>query len=145
MREAGVERVVLLSSSAAPTGDLANAVARYHILSERAVRKSGLSWTFLQPNSFMSNAFRWLPQLQRGDVIRGPFAEVPIAMIDPEDLGAVAARALTTSGSGYPTRMKGALGFADLLAPAATMEETAHADRVRVVASRLPVPPAHGA
>jgi nucleoside-diphosphate-sugar epimerase len=34
-RTAGVEHVVLLSSSAAPGGDLDNAVARYHILSER--------------------------------------------------------------------------------------------------------------
>jgi uncharacterized protein YbjT (DUF2867 family) len=97
MREAGVERVVLLSSSAAPTGDLSNAVARYHILSERAVRDSGLAWTFLQPNSFMANAYRWLPQLEKGDVIRGPFGDVAIATIDPDDLGAVAARALTTS------------------------------------------------
>jgi len=78
MGEAGVERVVLLSSSAAPTGDLDNAVARYHILSERAVRDSGLPWTFLQPNSFMSNAFRWLPQLENGDVIHGPFGDVAI-------------------------------------------------------------------
>jgi uncharacterized protein YbjT (DUF2867 family) len=96
MGEAGVERVVLLSSSAAPTGDLSNAVAKYHILSERAVRESGLPWTFLQPNSFMANAFRWLPQLEKGDVIRGPFGEVAISTIDPDDLGAVAARALTT-------------------------------------------------
>jgi uncharacterized protein YbjT (DUF2867 family) len=96
MGEAGVERVVLLSSSAAPTGDLDNAVARYHILSERAVRDSGLPWTFLQPNSFMSNAFRWLPQLENGDVIRGPFGDVAISTIHPDDLGAVAARALTT-------------------------------------------------
>jgi uncharacterized protein YbjT (DUF2867 family) len=96
MREAGVERVVLLSSSAAPTGNLDNAVARYHILSERAVRDSGLPWTFLQPNSFMSNALRWLPQLENGDVIRGPFAEVAISTIHPDDLGAVAARALTS-------------------------------------------------
>jgi uncharacterized protein YbjT (DUF2867 family) len=96
MRDSHVERVVLLSSSAAPTGDLTNAVARYHILSERAVRESGLPWTFLQPNSFMSNAFRWLPQLQEGDVIRGPFADVPISTIHPDDLGAVAALALTT-------------------------------------------------
>ena len=35
MRRAGVGRVVLLSSSAAPAGDLTNAVARYHILSEQ--------------------------------------------------------------------------------------------------------------
>jgi uncharacterized protein YbjT (DUF2867 family) len=97
MREAGVERVVLLSSSAAPTGDLDNAVARYHILSEQAVRASGLPWTFLQPNSLMSNALRWLPQLEHGDVIQGPFADVPISTIHPDDLGAVAARALTTT------------------------------------------------
>jgi uncharacterized protein YbjT (DUF2867 family) len=74
MRTVGVERVVLLSSSAAPTDDLSNAIARYHILSERAVGDSGLPWTFLQPNSLMSNAFRWLPQLEKGETIRGPFA-----------------------------------------------------------------------
>jgi len=96
MRDAAVERVVLLSSSAAPSGRLDNAVARYHILSERAVRDSGLPWTFLQPNSFMSNAYRWLPQLREGDVVRGPFADVALSTIDPDDLGAVAARALTT-------------------------------------------------
>jgi uncharacterized protein YbjT (DUF2867 family) len=96
MRDAGVDRVVLLSSSAAPTGDLDNAVARYHILSERAVRESGLPWTFLRPNSFMSNAYRWLPQLEDGNLIHGPFGEVAISTIDPDDVGAVAARALTT-------------------------------------------------
>jgi uncharacterized protein YbjT (DUF2867 family) len=95
--DAGVERVVLLSSSAAPTGNLDNAVARYHILSERAVRESGLPWTFLQPNSFMSNALRWLPQLEDGDLIRAPFGDVPISTIHPDDLGAVAARALTSA------------------------------------------------
>jgi uncharacterized protein YbjT (DUF2867 family) len=97
MRDAGVERVVLLSSSAAPSCDLSNAVARYHILSERAVHDSGLPWTFLRPNSFMSNALRWLPQLESGDVIHGPFADVPISTIHPDDLGAVAALALTTA------------------------------------------------
>ncbi len=108
MRDAGVERVVLLSSSAAPTGDLGNAVARYHILSERAVRESGLPWTFLQPNSFMSNAFRWLPQLEKADVIRGPFGDVAISTIDPDDVGAVAARALTTSDhEGQTYRLSG--------------------------------------
>jgi uncharacterized protein YbjT (DUF2867 family) len=97
LADAGVDRVVLLSSSGAPSGDLDNAVARYHILSERAVRDSGLPWTFLQPNSFMSNALRWLPQLENGDVVRGPFGEIAISTIHPDDLGAVAARALTTA------------------------------------------------
>jgi uncharacterized protein YbjT (DUF2867 family) len=89
--------VVLLSSSAAPGGDMDNAIARYHILSERAVRESGLPWTFLQPNSFMTNALRWLPQLREGDVVRAPFGDVPIATIDPADMAAVAVKGLTTS------------------------------------------------
>jgi uncharacterized protein YbjT (DUF2867 family) len=97
LADAGVERVVLLSSSAAPTGNLDNAVARYHILSERAVTDSGLPRTILQPNSFMANAFRWLPQLESGDVVRGPFGEVAISTIHPNDLGAVAARALNAA------------------------------------------------
>jgi uncharacterized protein YbjT (DUF2867 family) len=96
MRHAGVERVVLLSSSAAPGGDLSNAVARYHILSEQAVRESGIAWTFLQPNSFMSNTFRWKAQLEAGNVVRLPFPNVRIATIDPDDLGAVAAIALVS-------------------------------------------------
>src|SRR4029450_13691863 len=54
MRRAGVEQVVLLSSQSAADSDTTNAVARYHILSEAAVRESGLAWTFLRPSSFMS-------------------------------------------------------------------------------------------
>jgi uncharacterized protein YbjT (DUF2867 family) len=97
MRRAGVERVVLLSSSSVPGGDTTNAVARYHIESEAAVKESGLAWTMLQPNSFMTNTLQWVPQLQAGDVVRAPFAGVRVATIDPADIGAVAARALATS------------------------------------------------
>jgi len=108
MRRAGVERVVLLSSSAAPTGDETNAVARYHILSERAVRNSGLGWTFLQPNTFMTNTFQWLPQLRQGDVIRAPFPDVSVATIDPDDIGAVAAAGLTSDAhEGRAYRLSG--------------------------------------
>src|SRR3954452_4551654 len=49
----------------------------------------------LQTNSFMANALRWKDQLEAGDVVRLPFAGVPIAMIDPADVGAVGATALT--------------------------------------------------
>jgi uncharacterized protein YbjT (DUF2867 family) len=96
LRDAGAERVTLQSSSSVPSGDMTNAVARYHILSEQAVRDSGLAWTFIQPNSFMTNTLRWLPQLRAGDTIRLPFADTPIATIDPADIAEVAAAALTT-------------------------------------------------
>jgi uncharacterized protein YbjT (DUF2867 family) len=107
-RRAGVERVVLLSASAVPDGDLSNAIARSHIVAERAVRDSGVPFTFIQPNALMSTTFRWIPQLRRGDVIRAPFARVRTAMIDPDDVGAVAALALTSSGhEGRAYRLSG--------------------------------------
>jgi len=87
-------RVVLLSSGSVPGGSRQNAVTRYHAESEQAVKASGRPWTMLQPDSFMTNALRWKPQLDAGDTVKLPFAGVPIALIDPADLGAVAAAAL---------------------------------------------------
>jgi uncharacterized protein YbjT (DUF2867 family) len=108
MRRAGVERVTLQSSSAAPSGDTTNAVARYHIESEAAIRDSGLEWTFLQPNGFMSNALQWAEQLRQGDVVTAPFANVRTAQIDPRDIAAVAAVALTRDGhAGRSYRLSG--------------------------------------
>jgi uncharacterized protein YbjT (DUF2867 family) len=98
IRAAGVERVVLLSGSSAATGDTSNAVTAYMMRSEAAVKESGLAWTILRPFGFMSNALRWLDQLREGDVVREPFADVPVAVIDPGDIAAVAASALQADG-----------------------------------------------
>ena len=83
--------------SAAPTGRLENAVARYHIESERALEASTVAATFVRPNAFMSNALGWREQLRAGDVVRDSFGDVPIATNDPADVAAVAAVALTTA------------------------------------------------
>ncbi|MEV7096418.1 NAD(P)H-binding protein [Amycolatopsis sp. NPDC051045] len=100
-RDAGVRRVVLLSGGSAALADLDNAVSRYMTLSERAVRDSGLDWTFLRPRAFMSNALRWLPQLREGDTVRAQFPDVAAACIDPADIAAVAVHAL---GGGHEGR-----------------------------------------
>jgi uncharacterized protein YbjT (DUF2867 family) len=98
MRGAGVERVVLLSGSSAQSGDTSNAISAYMIRSEAAVRGSGVPWTILRPYGFMSNALRWRDQLKAGDVVVEPFANVRVAVIDPHDIAAVAARALLDDG-----------------------------------------------
>ncbi|WP_280353487.1 NAD(P)H-binding protein [Nocardia abscessus] len=95
---AGVRRVALLSGGSAALRNMDNAVSRYMTLSEDAVRASELSWTFLRPRSFMSNALRWLPQLAAGDVVRVQFPGVRVGAIDPADIAAVAAAALTRDG-----------------------------------------------
>jgi uncharacterized protein YbjT (DUF2867 family) len=104
----GVERVVLLSSSSAPSGNRANAVAKYHLESEDAVRASGLGWTILQPNAFMSNALRWRPQIEAGEAIREPFGDVALSVIDPADIAAVALLGLATADhQGQSYRLSG--------------------------------------
>jgi uncharacterized protein YbjT (DUF2867 family) len=96
--QAGVRRVVMLSGSSAASGDMSNAVSRYMLESEAAVRDSGLAWTMVRSFGFMSNTLQWVPQLRAGDVVRAPFAGVAVAMIDPFDIAAVAAAALTAPG-----------------------------------------------
>jgi uncharacterized protein YbjT (DUF2867 family) len=89
--------VVLLSSSSTPSGNRNNAVAKYHLESEDAVRASGMGWTFLQPNAFMSNALRWRPQVIAGEAIREPFGDIALSVVDPADIASVALLALTTA------------------------------------------------
>lgn len=100
IRRAGIAHVVLLSSRSVVDGNPENAIASMWMESEKAVRSSGVSWTILRPSSFMSNALRWLPQLRSGDVVRAPFAGVPVAAIDPYDIAAIAVVALTSEGHG---------------------------------------------
>src|SRR3954464_9166346 len=67
----------------------------------------------------MSNALEWAAQIRRGDVVRAPFANVRTAQIDPGDIAAVAATALTTGAhDGRSYRLSGpeALLAADRLA-----------------------------
>jgi uncharacterized protein YbjT (DUF2867 family) len=96
IRKAGADRVVLLSGASAAGGDTANAISRYMILSERALRDSGLPWTIVRSKAFMSNALRWRSQLVEGDDVRVPFPTVRTAAIDPADIAAVVVVALVT-------------------------------------------------
>jgi uncharacterized protein YbjT (DUF2867 family) len=97
-RGAGAGHVVLLTSRCVVGGNPENAVTRMWLESEATVRASGVPWTILRPSGFQSNALRWLPQLQMGDVVSAPWPRVPIAAIDPADIAAVAAAVLTQPG-----------------------------------------------
>jgi uncharacterized protein YbjT (DUF2867 family) len=123
-KAAGVRRVVLLSGSSVESGDLTNAVSAYQIRSERAVRDSGLPFTFLRPSAFASNALQWADQLAKGDVVRAGFPDIAAAVIDPADIGAVAAAALVGGHEGEALRLTGP----EALLPA---------DRVRVLGEVL--------
>lgn len=97
-RELGVEHVVMLSGNSAGSGDTSNAVSAYMIEAETILKDCGIDWTIIRPYGFMSNTLQWIPQLKDGDTVTAPFAGVAIAMIDPYDIAAVAALALTSDG-----------------------------------------------
>lgn len=124
LRDAGVEHIVLLSSSNVPGGDLTNAVARYHIESEAAVTNSGIPWTFLRPVSFMTNTLQWLPQLHAGNTVRATFPNVAVATVDPHDIGAVAVAAFTNAHTSQ-------------IYPLTGPESLRPADRVRILGEVL--------
>ncbi|MFI2206089.1 SDR family oxidoreductase [Streptomyces sp. NPDC020192] len=88
-KAAGMGHVVVLSSRSVVAGRPDNAVVAMHLNSEAAVGGSGLGWTVLRPSGFMSNTSGWRSQLRSGDIVRAPFAGVPIAAIDPHGIAAV--------------------------------------------------------
>jgi uncharacterized protein YbjT (DUF2867 family) len=99
---AGVTHVVKLSVYSG--GDRDDPIGRWHREAEAAVTESGMRWTLLRPGRFASNALQWAPMIRRGDTVHLAFASRPAASIDPADIAAVAAEALTTDdhyGSAY--------------------------------------------
>jgi uncharacterized protein YbjT (DUF2867 family) len=124
----GVRRLAQLSGGSAGSRDLSNAVTAYMVGAEDIAVESGLAWTILRPTAFMSNTLRWLPQLTAGDELRLPFTGVRTAVIDPADIGAVAAAALT--GTGHAERVYRISGPESLLP----------ADQVAMLAAELDRP-----
>ncbi|AJT65203.1 hypothetical protein T261_3535 [Streptomyces lydicus] len=95
--KAGVRRVVL-NSSIAVTGtpaDETNFIARMHAALERAVRDSGLEWTFVRGGDYATNALAWSASIRESGVVRDahPGAQgIPVHEADLADVAAVALR-----------------------------------------------------
>ncbi|RSM64348.1 hypothetical protein DMB66_20845 [Actinoplanes sp. ATCC 53533] len=93
---AGVERIVLLSSSAvlSPTA-MDSPLGRHHLLVERALLRSGIPVTILRPDAFAGNAFGWLPAIRAGGPVEQAYPEAAVAPIHEDDIVDVAVLALT--------------------------------------------------
>jgi len=63
---------------------------------ERQIESTSLQWTFVRPGMFAANCIHWWgPAFRNDEVVRWPLLQAPTAPIDPRDVAAVAARALT--------------------------------------------------
>ncbi|MEV6330485.1 NAD(P)H-binding protein [Streptomyces sp. NPDC051909] len=96
-KAAGVERVVLVSSQGSATRPDAVSHARLREF-ETAVRESGREFTVLRPGGFASNAFAWAESVRTRRTVLAPFGDVALPVVDPADIAAVAAAALTGDG-----------------------------------------------
>jgi uncharacterized protein YbjT (DUF2867 family) len=94
---AGVQQIVKLSVLSATHG-ATDPITRWHLAGERAVCDSGLAWTFLRANGFMSNAARWVPSIAAERTVYAPYASGQTSVVDPADIAAVAAASLTEEG-----------------------------------------------
>lgn len=122
-RDAGVGKLVALSASNVDD-DLNRQPSRFRGDRNREIEAlvvaSGVPWVSLRPAVFATNfAGMWAGQIRAGDVIAGPYALASSAPIVPDDIAAVAARALLTDdldGSRIPLTGPQALTNVDLVA-----------------------------
>ncbi|MFR9797637.1 NAD(P)H-binding protein [Streptomyces sp. MS06] len=94
-REAGVRHVVKLTTLSVTEPDAVDLVTGWQRGNEDLVRASGLTWTLLRPRAFMSNTLGWASSVRAEGVVRAAHGTAPTAAIDPQDIAAVAAAALT--------------------------------------------------
>ncbi|MFF4173881.1 NAD(P)H-binding protein [Streptomyces sp. NPDC001744] len=98
-REAGVRRVVVLSSSSVLDTSSGNHSGEYHRTVERAAEESGLEWTFVRPDEFATNVlWKWGHSIRTEDVVRAPYGDAKRVLIHEADVAAVAATALLEDG-----------------------------------------------
>jgi uncharacterized protein YbjT (DUF2867 family) len=96
-KAARVRHIVFVSSYAVLHKPLP-AMGRWHHEREEIVRSSGIPATILRPGGFMTNALEWLPTIREGGYVIDPIGPGRYAPIDPADIAAVAALALTEGG-----------------------------------------------
>jgi len=95
--EAGIERIVYLSSYAVAAKPLPP-MGRWHHEREERIRAAGIAATLLRPGGFMTNTFDWMQSLRERGYVPDPVGPGRAALIDPADIAAVAAVALTEDG-----------------------------------------------
>jgi len=96
-RDAGVNRIVLLSSIGArlrPVPMIGSILAAR----ENLLRASGLDVTYLRPNGLMSNALGWADGIRENNRVVDPTDPGRQPVVDPDDIARVAALVLTQDG-----------------------------------------------
>ena len=96
-RERGIRHLVL--NSAMGAGEYDKSFPRWHYEVERHLQQSGVPGTILRPESFMQNVVNFFSgTIKTQHAFYAAVGDAPIAFIDVGDIGAVAAKVLTSEG-----------------------------------------------
>jgi uncharacterized protein YbjT (DUF2867 family) len=90
---------------------------RWHAQTEKHLEDSGLPFTHLRPPFFMQNLLRFAPTIRASGEFAGSLNQGKVAMIDVDDIAAVAATALSTdahAGNAYVLTGPEAISYADV-------------------------------
>lgn len=115
-RESGVRHVVKLSQLHADEKSPGRFL-RYHAAVEKAIRASGVTFTFLRPNLFMQGLLNFRDSIRGKSAFFVPAGDARISAVDVRDLADVAVAALTTSAhnnKSYALTGPAALTFTDM-------------------------------
>jgi uncharacterized protein YbjT (DUF2867 family) len=95
-KAAGAEFFVKVSGGRDVVGpSVETVVGRGHYAVEEAMKKSGMPWCVLSPGLFMQNTFGQAASIKNEGKLVQPFAkDLPVALIDVRDTGAIGARVL---------------------------------------------------
>ncbi len=93
---AGTKYLVRVAGGrAVAVADSPSVVGRSHYAIEQRLRQSGIGWVILRPGLFMQNVFTQAAAIKNDSKMVLPFAkDLPVALIDVRDTGAVGARIL---------------------------------------------------
>ncbi|MFE0421253.1 SDR family oxidoreductase [Streptomyces sp. NPDC058953] len=94
-KEAGVRRIVVLSSAAVTSGY----DTTFHLPVERAVEASGLEWTFVRPGEFAGNKLElWGPSIRAEGVVRDIAPDTVMSPVHPADVADAIVAAVAEDG-----------------------------------------------
>jgi len=97
-KHAGVRHLVKFSGMGAAAGQTAGELLRLHGETDEFLRRSGLPFTILQPNSFHQNILGSLSTINGHGVFYWPMKDAAQSTVDVRDINAVATKVLTTPG-----------------------------------------------
>jgi uncharacterized protein YbjT (DUF2867 family) len=94
-REAGIRRIVVLSSGAVTSGY----DTTFHLPVEQAVEESGLEWTHVRPGEFALNTLQlWGPSIRADRVVLDPYPDQVGSPVHEADIADVVVTALLEDG-----------------------------------------------